>query len=57
MDTFSREDFIEWLSWNDPNGIYEDEQSMKELNNIITIEEGREIMSRQIRESRPISQT
>lgn len=48
VNSLSREDLIKWLSWNDPNGIYSDEQSRYELGTIITLEEGREIMIRQI---------
>jgi hypothetical protein len=48
----TRKDLIEWLSWNDPNGIYDDEQSLKEINNIMSREEGIEIMLRHINESR-----
>jgi chemotaxis protein CheY-P-specific phosphatase CheC len=48
----SREDIIEWLSWNDPNGIYHDEQSLKELGNIMSLEEAKEILLRQVEENR-----
>ena len=48
----SREDLIEWLSWNDPNGIYDDEHSLKELGNIMTHDEGLEILIRQVEENR-----
>lgn len=44
----SREELIEWLCWNDRNGIYRDEDSINELGRIMTLEEGREIMIRQI---------
>lgn len=54
INTLSRQDIIEWLSWNDHNGIYDDESSLKELGNIMSKEEGIEIMLRQIEESRPI---
>ena len=50
-----RNDIIEWLAWNDPNGIYHDEQSMKELGNIMTRDEGLEILIRQVEENRVIS--
>lgn len=54
VNKMSREDLVEWLSWNDPNGIYNDEQSLKELGNIISLEEGREILLRQVEENRVI---
>jgi len=52
INDLSREDIIEWLSWNDKNGIYEDSQSLKELGNIMSRDEGVEIMLRHINESR-----
>lgn len=44
----SRNEIINWLSWNDRNGIYHDKDSLAEFGNIMTLEEGREIMIRQI---------
>ena len=52
LNSMTRGDMIEWLSWNDRNGIYEDEQSLKELGNIMTRDEALEIIIRQIEESR-----
>ncbi|WP_426582697.1 hypothetical protein [Mucilaginibacter sp. R-33] len=52
VNAMDRNDIIEWLVWNDPNGIYHDEQSLKELGNIMTRDEGLEIMIRQVEESR-----
>ncbi|WP_164675168.1 hypothetical protein [Anditalea andensis] len=37
----SREELIDRLCWNDPNGIYRDEDSLNELGNVMTLEEGR----------------
>lgn len=48
LKKWCREDLIYWLKWNDPNGIYDDKQSLQELGNILTYEEGVEIMVRQI---------
>lgn len=48
INSCSRETIINWLQWNDRNGIYTDEQSMKEFGNILSREEGIEIMTRQI---------
>lgn len=45
---WTREDLQDWLKWNDPNGIYDDEQSLDEIGHIMTYEEGVEIMIRQI---------
>ena len=47
----SREEIIDWLQWNDPNGVYRDEQSMDEFGNVVSKEEGIEIIMRQIWES------
>jgi hypothetical protein len=54
VNGMSRNDIIEWLSWNDPNGIYNDEQSLKELGNVMTKEEGVEILLRQVEENREV---
>jgi len=54
LNGLNREDMIEWLMWNDPNGIYSDEQSLKEFGNIMSREEGLEIMLRQAEENRVI---
>lgn len=55
VNGMSRNDIIGWLSWNDPNGIYNDEQSLKELGNIMTKEEGIEILLRQVEQNREIN--
>ena len=47
----SREELINWLQWNDPNGVYVDSSSMAEFDTIISKEEGIEIIKRQICES------
>lgn len=46
--SMSREEIIDWLSWNDPNGVYHDEQSIAELGRPVTKPEAEEIMLRQI---------
>lgn len=51
LQFWSREKLIDWLSWNDRNGVYRDEDSMREFNNIISKEEAIEIITRQISES------
>ncbi|WP_452218646.1 hypothetical protein [Lacinutrix undariae] len=48
LNTWSRLELIDWLSWNDRNGIYRDEDSLGEFDNILGKEEAIEIMSRQI---------
>lgn len=48
LKTWSRHQLISWLKWNDRNGIYGDEESLAELGNIMSYEEGVEIMIDQI---------
>ena len=54
LNGLSREDIIEWLMWNDPNGIYSDEQSLKEFGNVMSRDEGMEIILRQAEENRVV---
>lgn len=51
LNSWTRIDLIDWLSWNDRNGIYKDEDSLQEFNNILSREEAVEIMVRQITEA------
>lgn len=44
----SWEELIDWLQWNDPNGVYRDEDSLEEFGNILTKDEGMEIIKNQI---------
>jgi hypothetical protein len=47
----TREQIIQWLVWNDPNGTYTDRDSEADEMEPITIEEARRIMRKQITES------
>ena len=51
LNSWSRLDLIEWLCWNDRNGVYKDEDSMREFDNILCKEEAIEIITRQITEA------
>ena len=51
LNIWSSEDLIEWLSWNDRNGVYRDEDSLREFDNILSKEEAIEIITRQITEA------
>jgi hypothetical protein len=51
LNSWSRLDLIEWLSWNDRNGVYKDEDSIREFDNILGKEEAIEIITRQIIEA------
>lgn len=48
VESMSRTEIIDWLKWNDPNGVYLDEQSIAEFGRTITKAEAEEIMLRQI---------
>jgi hypothetical protein len=48
LNSWSRLDLIEWLCWNDRNGVYKDEDSLAEFGNVLSKEEAIEIMTRQI---------
>jgi len=41
----AREELIEWLCWNDRNGVYRDGDSLAEFGEIMTKAEGEEIKS------------
>jgi hypothetical protein len=51
LNSWSRLELIEWLCWNDRNGVYRDDQSLQEFNNILGKEEAIEIITRQITEA------
>ncbi|WP_282148517.1 hypothetical protein [Algibacter lectus] len=51
LNSWSRLKLIDWLSWNDRNGVYRDEDSIDELGNVLGKKEAIEIMSRQILEN------
>lgn len=47
INSMTREQAIEWLCWNDPNGIYTDEQSKAEGLPPITLREAKVIIKNQ----------
>ena len=51
LNSWSRIDLIEWLSWNDRNGVYRDDESLQEFGNKVSKEEAIEIIIRQITEA------
>ena len=51
LNSWSRLELIEWLCWNDRNGVYRDDQSLQEFDNILGKEEAIEIIIRQITEA------
>ena len=48
LNSWSRLELIEWLCWNDRNGVYRDQESLLEFGNIMTKEEATEIIINQI---------
>jgi hypothetical protein len=50
LDSWSRLDLIEWLCWNDRNGVYRDDESLQEFGNTVSKDEAIEIITRQITE-------
>ncbi|WP_051605424.1 hypothetical protein [Sediminibacter sp. Hel_I_10] len=50
LNTWTRLELIDWLSWNDRNGIYRDEESLSEIGVILDKPEAITIIMRQILE-------
>jgi len=48
LENGTRNDVINWLCWNDPNGVYTDEDSELDGYSPMTLEEARDIMRGQI---------
>jgi hypothetical protein len=48
LQSWERIELIEWLKWNDKNGVYSDDQSMKEFGNILEKDEAIRIILNQI---------
>lgn len=48
LNNKSRIELIEWLCWNDRNGVYNDEQSLREFGNILSKDEAKDIIIKQI---------
>lgn len=51
LKKWSRTELIEWLCWNDRNGVYKDLDSLREFDNILSKNEAIEIIVRQVTES------
>lgn len=50
LNTWSRAELIDWLCWNDRNGVYTDEDSLREFGNILSKERAIEIITEMIYE-------
>lgn len=48
LQSWERSNLIEWLSWNDKNGVYDDASSMREFGNILEKDEAITIILKQI---------
>lgn len=48
LNTWSRLDLIEWLCWNDKNGIYKDKDSLREFGNKLSKKEAIEIITKHV---------
>jgi len=48
LNSWTRGDLIDWLCWNDRNGIYRDEDSLPEIGVILDKTEAITIITRQI---------
>ncbi|QFS86586.1 MULTISPECIES: hypothetical protein [unclassified Marinobacter] len=48
LENGTREQVIDWLAWNDANGVYTDEDSAAEGYEPLTLEQARELMRGQI---------
>ncbi|WP_298952887.1 hypothetical protein [uncultured Nonlabens sp.] len=51
LNLWTRLDLIDWLSWNDRNGVYRDTDSLLEFGNILGKQEAIEIITKQIGEN------
>lgn len=48
LQTWERSRLIDWLCWNDKNGIYDDINSVREFGNILQKDDAIEIIINQI---------
>lgn len=50
LNSWSRLELIDWLCWNDRNGVYSDEDSLREFGNTLTKQRAMEIITEMITE-------
>lgn len=50
LNSWSRLELIDWLCWNDHNGVYSDEDSLREFGETLSKERAIEIITSQINE-------
>ena len=51
LKSWTREELIDWLLWNDSNGVYSDEDYLREFGEILSKDSAIEIITNQISES------
>lgn len=51
LNSWSRSELIDWLCWNDRNGVYTDDDSLREFGNILSKERAIYIITEMINES------
>lgn len=51
LNSWNRLELIDWLCWNDRNGVYSDEDSLREFGNTLTKERAMEIITEMISEN------
>jgi len=51
LNSWSRLELIDWLCWNDRNGVYTDDDSLREFGNILSRERAVEIIAEMLNES------
>ena len=48
LKSWTREELIDWLCWNDHNGVYRDEDSIQEFGNTMSKSEAIELIKNQL---------
>ena len=51
LNSWTRAELIDWLCWNDRNGVYADEDSLREFGNILSKERAMWIITEMINET------
>ena len=50
LNSWTRLELIDWLCWNDRNGVYSDEDSLREFGDILTKQRAIEIITEMVSE-------
>lgn len=57
LNSWSRLELIDWLCWNDRNGVYTDEDSLREFGNTLTKQRAIEIITEMITQEQNMTNT